>query len=763
MQRLSGFYDYFEIQPICNNLFMLYAEKPRAKNEEELREFNRAIYELGKALGKPVVATGDVHFLDPEHEVFRRILLTSKNFDNANDELPVYLRTTDEMLEEFAFLGEAAAHEVVVKNPRFIADMCEEISPLPPSKELYLPKVEKSAEDLNELVRVNLRRLYSDDPPEIVGTRVKKELRDILERGYDVIYMTAQKLVADAKEHGYLVGSRGSVGSSVVAFLAGITEVNALPAHYRCQKCASSDFESGAGWGCGADMPDKNCPGCGAEYVKDGFNIPFETFLGFDGDKVPDIDLNFSGEYQTQAHKYTTELFGAECVYRAGTIGTIAEKSAYGHVKNYLDKNGRIVTKAEENRLARGCVGVKKTTGQHPGGLVVIPQTMEITDFCPAQHPADSGDKGIITTHFDYHCMEDNLIKLDALGHDNPTMIKMLEEMTGMDSTSINLGDPETMAIFSSPAPLGLPENDEIIGATGTIGIPEFGTSFTRQMLCDTKPESFDTLVRLSGFSHGEDVWIGNARELIVSGNATVGETIGCRDDIMLFLISKGMDERYAFKISENVRKGRGLPEDAEDEMVRYSVPGWYIESCKKMTYLFPKAHAVAYVMEAFRIAWFKVHFPLEFYSALFYRRSQKSSFDANCMTHGIDKARARIKEIRNDPDAKPKDGDLLPTLEACYEFYMRGFDFEGIDLYESDPVKFLVTGKKKLRLPFVAISGLGETGARDLAENRKGREFISIEDVSAACPKVSKAHIEQLKAAGALRNLPEYSQMSLF
>ena len=762
LARTAAMYDYLEIQPICNNMFMLYGEKPRAKNEDDLRGFNIRITELGKLLDKPIVATGDVHFLEPEHEIFRHILLTGKEYDNADADLPVYFKTTDEMLEEFAYLGEDMAYEAVVKNSRMIADMCESINPLPPKK-LFLPELEGSAAKLKELVFARLYELYGADPPEIIKTRVETELHDILERGYDIIYIIAQMLVADAKDNGYLVGSRGSVGSSLIAYLAGITEVNALPAHYRCSNCFRTDFDAGAGWGCGADMPDMQCPECGEMYAKDGFNIPFETFLGFDGDKVPDIDLNFSGEYQTQAHKYVTDLFGADSVYRAGTIGTIAEKTAYGYVKKYLEAHERTVTKAEENRLARGCVGVKRTTGQHPGGLVIIPQGMEITDFCPAQHPADSVDKGVITTHFDYHRMEDNLIKLDALGHDNPTMIKMLEELTGVDSAAIPLGDPATMSIFSSPERLGLPDDDDIIGETGTIGIPEFGTDFTRQMLRDTAPESFDTLVRLSGFSHGEDVWIGNAKDLIVSGKATVDETIGCRDDIMLFLISKGMDSRDAFKISENVRKGKGLPEGAENAMMRCGVPGWYIESCRKMTYLFPKAHAVAYVMEAFRIAWFKVHKPLEFYSAYFYRKSQKNNFELEIMAGGKERVRAKIKEIRGNPGAKPKDEDLLPTLEACYEFYMRGFDFERIDLYDSDPVKFLIVGENTLRPPFVAISGLGETGARDLADNRCGRDFISIDEISAACPKVSKTHLEQLRALGALRDLPETSQMSLF
>jgi len=763
IRKLAGLYDYLEIQPVCNNMFMLFVEKPRARTEEDLRDLNRKIVELGRELGKPVVATGDAHFLDPEQEVFRRILLTSKGFDSANDDLPIYFKTTAEMLYEFRYLGEETAREVVVLNSQMIAGQCETVSPLPPPKQLFAPKLDRSAEDLKELVLSRMRDLYGDAPPRIVSARMETELDAILRRGYDVIYMTAQKLVADSKKHGYLVGSRGSIGSSLVAFLAGITEVNALPAHYRCPGCRGSDFEAGVGFGCGADMPDMCCPACGATYSKDGFNIPFETFLGFDGDKVPDIDLNFSGEYQARAHKYTTELFGEEYVFRAGTIGTIADKTAYGFVRKYLESLGRTVTKAEENRLSRGCVGVKRTTGQHPGGLVIIPQGMKITDFCPAQHPADDSDKGIITTHFEYHCMEDNLIKLDELGHDDPTMIRMLEDMTGRSAKEIRLDDPDTMSIFTSPARLGLPENDDIIGATGTIGIPEFGTDFTRQMLCDTKPRNFDTLVRLSGFSHGTDVWLGNAKDLILKGKATVAETIGCRDDIMLFLISKGMDARYAFKISESIRKGNGVPDGAEEDMVGCRVPDWYIESCGKMTYLFPKAHAVAYVMMAFRIAWFKVHRPLEFYSAYFYRRSRKDGFDAQYMTRGIDAARRKIKEIRGNPEAKQKEEELLTTLEACYEFYLRGFEFAGIDIYESDPVKFRIVGEKKLRPPFVAISGLGEAAAYDLAENRAGRRFISVEDLSSACSKVSKTHIEQLREIGALRDLPESSQMSLF
>ena len=762
-RRLAEFYDYLEIQPLCNNTFMMYGDRAKARNPEDLKAFNRRIIELGEELGKPVVATCDAHFLDPEEEVFRHILLTSKEFEDADRELPIYFRTTEEMLEEFLYLGKEKAYEVVVTNTRAIADMCETVRPLPPANTLYTPKIENSAEDLRKLVYDRMHELYGENPPELIKTRLETELSGILERGYDVIYMSAQKLVADSLAHGYLVGSRGSVGSSLVAYMSGITEVNALPAHYRCEKCGHSDFESGKGFGCGADMPDKSCPVCGTLYIKEGFDIPFETFLGFGGVKVPDIDLNFSGEYQANAHKYTNELFGSDHVFRAGTIGTVAEKTAFGYVKKYLEKTGKTVSRAEENRLAQGCVGVKRTTGQHPGGLVVIPQDMEVTDFCPAQHPADDRVSGIVTTHFDYHCMEDNLLKLDELGHDDPTMIKMLEDMTGVNAQRITLDDPETMAIFKSPEPLGLARGDEIIGETGSIGIPEFGTGFTRQMLRDTQPEQFDTLVRLSGFSHGTDVWLGNAKDIILSGTATISETIGCRDDIMLYLISKGIEEKVAFKTMESVRKGRGLPEGSEQKMIDAGVPEWYITSCKKIKYLFPKAHAVAYVMMAFRIAWFKVHKPLAFYSAYFYRRSQKDSFDAQFMTRGIDVVTAKIREIKNQADTKAKEEDLLTTCEACYEFYKRGFEFAEVDLYESDAVKFNITEDGRLRPPFVAVSGLGETAARDIVANRAGQSFVSIEEFSRSCPKVSKTHIEQMKNLGALGNLPETSQMTLF
>ena len=760
--RIASFYDFLEIQPICNNRFMI--AKGLAESDEDLMNFNRTIVRLGEELNIPVVATGDVHFLNPEDEIFRHILLATKKYDDADKDLPIYFKSTDEMLEEFSYLGEEKCYEVVVKNTNLIADMCDVIRPVP--KNLFPPSIENSDQKLKDLVYGKMHELYGENPPSLITERIETELEAILGRNYDVIYMSAQMLVADSLAHGYLVGSRGSVGSSLVAFMSGITEVNSLPAHYRCPNCKHTDFEAGADYGCGADMPDAVCPVCGEKYAKDGFDIPFETFLGFGGDKVPDIDLNFSGEYQAKAHAYCIEMFGSSHVFRAGTIGTVAEKTAYGYAMKYLQERNLTASKAEENRLAAGCTGVKRTTGQHPGGLVVIPGDKEIYDFCPVQHPADDPNTDIITTHFEYHCMEDNLLKLDMLGHDDPTMIRMLEDMTGVDAKKIPLDDPETKAIFRSPAPLGLPEDDPVIGKTGSIGIPEFGTSFTRQMLVDTQPDGFDMLVRLSGFSHGTDVWLGNAKDLILSGTASVKETVGCRDDIMLFLISKGMDPKMAFKIMEAVRKGKvkkgGFSEGWVEKMQELGVPQWYIDSLAKIAYLFPKAHAVAYVMMAFRIAWFKVHEPLAFYSAYFYRKSQKGGFDAEMMTQGLDTVKYHINRIKNDPEATDKDEDLMTTLEACYEFYMRGFEFAPIDIYKSHATKFNIDDGKLLP-PFVAVSGLGESAAWDILEGREGKNFISIEEFSEACPKVSKTHMELLRQLGAFGDLPETSQVTLF
>ena len=762
LKRIASWYDYLEIQPICNNMFML--RKGMVKTEEELRDFNRTIIQIGKELDKPVCATGDVHFLDPEDEIYRHILLASKGFEDADSELPIYFKTTDEMLEEFSYLGEETAYEVVVKNTNLIANWCDKIDPLP--KGLFAPKLEDSDGELKRLVWGKAHELYGENPPQIVVDRLNVELGDIIGCKYDVIYMSAQKLVQDSLAHGYLVGSRGSVGSSLVAFMSGITEVNSLPAHYRCPNCKHTDFDYAQDpehpYGCGADMPDMTCPVCGTPYAKDGFNIPFETFLGFGGDKVPDIDLNFSGEYQGNAHRYTFELFGQTHVFRAGTIGGVAEKTAFGYVKKYLAERGKMASKAEENRLAIGCTGVKRTTGQHPGGMVVIPQNKEIYDFCPVQHPADDPTSDIITTHFEYHSMESNLLKLDILGHDDPSMIRMLQDLTGIDPQKIPLDDKDTMSIFQSSKALGY-ENDKILGPTGGTAIPEFGTSFVRGMLQDTQPDQFDILVRLSGFSHGTDVWLGNAKDLITSGTAKVSEAIGCRDDIMLFLISKGMEPKRSFKIMEAVRKGRGLPDGAEEEMKAAGVPDWYIGSCKKIAYLFPKAHAVAYVMMAFRIAWFKVHRPLAFYAAYFSIRAK--AFDEAYMCRGMDVCLKKMRDIQlKEKEASAVEQDMLTTLEVCYEFYLRGFHFENMDIYRSKAINFSVNEEKGTLLPpFVSVAGLGETAARSLEEECKGKQFISIEEVSAACPKVSKSHIELLKEAGAFGNLPETSQLDLF
>ena len=771
LKRIASFYDYLEVQPLANNRFMLREGKngapPIAKDEEELRNFNRTIVRLGEELGKPVVATGDVHFLNPEDEIYRHILLATKGFDDCDRPNPLYFRTTDEMLEEFSYLGAEKAFEIVVTNTNYIADQCESLRPVPHN--LFAPSIENSVEDLKSLVYGKLHRLYGENPPELITKRVETELHDIITCHYDVIYMSAQKLVQNSLEHGYLVGSRGSVGSSIVAYMAGITEVNSFPPHYRCPnpECKYTTFDVPKGYGCGADLPDAVCPKCGAKFQKDGFNIPFETFLGFGGDKVPDIDLNFSGEYQSKAHAYCVQMFGPSHVFRAGTIGTVAEKTAFGYVKKYLAERNITATRAEENRLAAGCVGVRRTTGQHPGGLVVIPQENEIWDFCPVQHPADDPNADQITTHFEYHSMEENLLKLDMLGHDDPTMIRMMEDLTGINAQEIPLDDKDTMSIFTSSKVLGY-EDDPILGPTGAVAIPEFNTRFTRGMLMDTQPTRFDTLLRLSGFSHGTDVWLGNAKDLITSKTATVDQAIGCRDDIMLYLISCGMPEKRSFKIMEAVRKGRGLPEGAEEEMIAAGVPDWYIGSCKKIKYLFPKAHAVAYVMMAFRIAWFKVHYPLAFYAAYFYRRSQKGGFDAAMMTRGIEEVKAHIKAIDGNDAATDKDEDMLTTLEVCYEFYLRGFEFDKIDLYASHATKFMIRDGKLLP-PFVAVTGLGETAAWDIMEGRtdkktgKNKEFISIEEFSLACPKVSKTHIENLRQAGAFGDLPDTSQVSLF
>ena len=759
LKRIAAFYDFLEIQPLCNNRFLI--REGKARSEKDLEDYNRTVVRLGEELGKPVCATGDVHFQNPEDEIYRRILLDVKDFKDCDEPLPLYFRTTDEMLKEFAYLGEEKAYEVVVTNPNRIADRIEDVELLPRGK-LFPPRLENSEKELNDMVWKRARELYGDPLPELVEERLRVELGSILGK-YDVVYMSAQKLVQRSLENGYLVGSRGSVGSSLVAYMAGITEVNSLPPHYRCPRCRRAEFVTDGSYGCGADMPSKVCPVCGTTYEKDGFDIPFETFLGYGGGKVPDIDLNFSGEYQARAHQHAIEMFGKSQVFRAGTIGTVAEKTAFGYVLKYLEKRGLECGNAEKLRLATGCVGVKRTTGQHPGGLVVVPDDMDMEDFCPVQHPADAAESDIITTHFEYHAMEDNLLKLDMLGHDDPTMIRMLEDLTGVDARAIPLDDPETMSLFTASGALGY-EEDPVLGPTGAVAIPEFNTRFTRQMLLDTMPKDFNTLLRISGFSHGTDVWLGNARELIVGGTAGVLETVGCRDDIMLYLISRGVEPRMSFQIMEAVRKGKvkrgGFQPGWEDAMRAHKVPEWYIDSLAKIGYLFPKAHAVAYVMMAFRIAWFKVHEPLAFYATYFSIRAK--AFDAEVCTGGLDEVKKKIREIENNKEASAVEQDLLVTLEVCYEFYLRGYHFAPISIYESDALRFRIVDNGLLP-PFTAVHGLGEAAALDTAEKRKGKRFVSIEEFSLCCGKLSKTHIEQLKELGAFAGLSDTSQISLF
>ncbi len=760
LKRIADFYDYLEIQPIDNNRFMI--AKGIAEDEETLRDYNRTILKLADALGKPCCATGDVHFLDPEDEAYRRILMAGQGFPDADNQAPLYLKTTEEMLGEFAYLGEDRAYEVVITNPNKIADMLDPIRPIP--RENYPPKIEGSAEELETMCREKAKRMYGDPLPEIVQARLDRELKSIIGNGYDVMYMIAQKLVSKSLQDGYLVGSRGSVGSSLVAFMSDITEVNSLAPHYLCPECKYFELHENEGVGCGVCLPDKVCPRCGTPLKKEGFSVPFETFLGFNGDKVPDIDLNFSGEYQPHIHKYTGELFGHDHVFRAGTIATVAEKTAYGYVKKYMEERGIECSRAEENRLAAGCTGIRRTTGQHPGGIVVVPKEVEIYDFCPVQHPADDPTSDIITTHFEYHSIDANLLKLDELGHDDPTIIKHLEDLTGVNAQEIPLDDPDVMSLFTSNRALHYVDDapDPILGDLGCLAVPEFGTKFVRGMVKDTKPTTFDDLLCISGLSHGTDVWLGNAADLVASG-IPLNECICCRDDIMNYLIGKGVEPKLAFQTMESVRKGKGLKPEMEEAMKANNVPDWYIDSCKKIKYMFPKAHAVAYVMMAFRIAWFKVHKPLAFYSAYFSVRAK--GFDASCMIKGDAVCLDKIRELhRKDVDKtiSAAEKDTQTTLEVCHEFYKRGFIFEPMDVYKSDATKFIVT-EKGLIPPFTSMPGIGEQAALNIVEERKKGRFLSAEELSVRCPKVSKSVIELLGEIGALGSMPRSTQISLF
>ena len=760
IEEIAQDYDYLEIQPIGNNQFLI--RNGIIKDEEGLRDINRKIVALGEKLNKPVVATCDVHFMDPQDEIYRRILEAGQKYDDADNQAPLYLRTTEEMLEEFKYLGEEKAYEVVVTNTNKISDMCDQISPISPEK--CPPHIPGCEQTIKDIAYNKAHELYGDPLPEIVQTRLDKELDSIISNGFSVMYIIAQKLVWKSNEDGYIVGSRGSVGSSFVANMTGITEVNSLPAHYRCPNCKYSDFTD-YGYKNGFDLPDKECPKCGHKLDKDGMDIPFETFLGFNGDKEPDIDLNFSGEYQAKAHKYTEVIFGKGTTFKAGTIGTVAEKTAFGYVKNYFEERHIPVNNAEIKRLSTGCTGIKRTTGQHPGGIIVVPKGREIYEFCPVQHPADDPNSDIITTHFDYHSIDTNLLKLDILGHDDPTVIRMLQDITGIDPTKVPLDDKETMSIFSSTKALGVTP-EQIKSEVGSYGIPEFGTKFVRGMLVDTKPTTFDELIRISGLSHGTDVWLGNAQTLIEQGTVTLTEAICCRDDIMIYLIKMGLPPNSAFKIMETVRKGKALKDPAKWEeyknlMKEHNVPDWYIKSCEKIKYMFPKAHAAAYVTNAFRIAWFKVHKPEAYYAAFFSIRAA-DDFDSEIMCFGKEKVKNKMKEIDLlGNNATPKDKTMYPVLELVLEMYERGINFLPIDLYKSHSTKFLVE-EGGIRPPLNSIAGLGTVAAQGIEKARQEGKFMSIDDMKIRS-KVGDSVAELLKKFGCLDGMSQSNQISLF
>lgn len=752
---LVRFYDYLEIQPLGNNEFLL--RENTVESIDELKNINRRIVELGKKYNRPVVATGDVHFLNPSDEIFRRILMYGQGFEDADNQAPLYFKTTDEMLDEFSYLGETDAYNVVVKNPNAIADMVEVIKPIP--DETFPPKIDGAEDELKEMAVNKAHEIYGDPLPEIVEKRLDRELNSIITHGYAVLYIIAQRLVSKSRSDGYLVGSRGSVGSSFVATMCGITEVNPLPPHYVCPKCKHSEFINDGTVSSGIDLPEKMCPDCGVSMNRNGNNIPFEVFLGFEGDKEPDIDLNFSGEYQPRAHKYTEVLFGEGHVFRAGTIGTVAEKTAYGYVKNYIEDKKINATNAEIERLKIGCTGVKRTTGQHPGGVMVVPRDNEIYQFTPIQHPADDPNSEIITTHFDYHSISGRLLKLDILGHDDPTIIRMLQDLTGIEPTSIPLSDPKVMRLFTSPEPLGVTK-DDINCEVGTLGLPEFGTKFVRQMLVDTQPKTFAELVRISGLSHGTDVWLNNAQDLIKQGTVTLKDAISTRDDIMLYLIKKGVPPKSSFTIMERVRKGKGLREEDIAQMKEYNVPQWYIDSCQKIKYMFPKGHAVAYVMMAVRIAYFKVYYPLAYYATYFTVRADE--FDAEVIVRGEKSIKDKIVEIeKQGNDASQKDKGLLTILEIALEMYKRGLKFSRVDLYKSDSIKFLMSGNGLLP-PLNSLQGLGESAAKNIVKAREEGNFISIEDLQNRA-RVSKTVVQILKDHGCLDGMPESNQLTLF
>ena len=765
--RIVEFYDYLEIQPTGNNEFMIRDPKmTKVSTVADLQDLNRKIVELGEKFNKPVCATCDVHFLNPEDEVYRRIIMSNKGFGDADLQPPLYLRTTEEMLEEFQYLGAEKAEEVVVTNTNRIADMIDRISPVRPDK--CPPVIENSAGILRDICYNRAHELYGEDLPDIVTERLERELNSIIGNGFAVMYIIAQKLVWKSVADGYLVGSRGSVGSSFVAYMAGITEVNSLQAHYLCPKCHYVDFDSdyvkSFSGRSGCDMEDRVCPVCGEPLMKEGHDIPFETFLGFKGNKEPDIDLNFSGDYQSKAHAYTEVIFGKGKTFRAGTVGTLADKTAYGYAMHYYEEHEQHKRSCELDRISSGCVGVRRTTGQHPGGIIVVPHGEEIYSFTPVQHPANDQTTKIITTHFDYHSIDHNLLKLDILGHDDPTMIRMLEDITGVDATKIRLDDPEVLSLFHGLEALHIKPED--IGGTdlGSLGIPEFGTEFVMQMLRDTKPKAFSDLVRISGLSHGTDVWLGNAQTLIQEGKAQISTAICTRDDIMIYLIDKGVESEQSFKIMESVRKGKGLTPDYEKVMKEHDVPDWYLWSCKKIKYMFPKAHAVAYVMMGIRIAWFNIHEPLAYYAAFFTIRA--TAFDYGLMCQGKAAIDNHIKAYKANPNLSKKEQDTLRDMKIVQEFYARGFEFLKIDLYQSDAIKFQVV-EGKLLPPFSVIEGMGGIAAEALAvaahaETERGEKFLSKDDIRQKA-KVSQTVLDTMDELGLLGGLPESNQLSIF
>ncbi len=758
--EIADFYDYLEIQPIHNNDFLKRSEKfPNITSDEDLVNINLKVAELAKKLGKMLVATCDVHFLNPEDSIYRAILMKGKGFDDAEMQPPLYLRTTEEMLAEFDYLGEEAAYEAVVTNPRKISDMIERFKPIP--DDLYSPMIPGADEEIKSMSYNRAKSMYGENLPEIVEARLQQELKPIIGHGFSVLYLIAQRLVKKSNDDGYLVGSRGSVGSSFIATMTGITEVNPLPPHWRCPHCQYSKFITDGSYGCGYDLPDMECPVCGTPLIKDGHDIPFAVFLGFDGDKVPDIDLNFSGTYQPVAHKYTEILFGKDNVYRAGSIQTVADKTAFGYVKKFFEEKGVKKHIAYIDRLAHGCMGVKSTTGQHPAGIMVVPRDMDVHFFTPIQHPANDMNCGTITTHFDYHSISSRLVKLDILGHDDPTVIKMLEDLTCRDPKTIPFDDVATMSLFNCTDALGL--TPEELGATsGTFGIPEFRTPFTRQMIDDTNPDVFSDLVRISGFSHGTDVWLGNAQDLIRSGQCTIKNAISARDDIMMYLIHHGIDPLLSFKTMEKVRKGKGIDPDVVKKLQDGDIPQWYIDSCQKIKYLFPRAHATAYVMMAYRIAFCKVHYPLAYYAAYFSIRADE--FDANVIAKGqeyVGRKIAELEEISKEKKLDAKQNATLIVLQLAWEMYLRGYDCEKVDIYTSDAEKFVIH-EKSLLPPLASLAGMGLKASQSIVEARKDGIFTSIEDLRRRTG-ISKTNIEILRDHGCLDGMGESDQISLF